>query len=266
MAANIMRYAASFLFIGGIFLVLDLILYFLIKGKVKWQLIIAIGILYFIALLTIFSAISHKSTGLGIVDEMKIEMVRASEITITQYSKTGTVPADAQAVRETIKSLIIRPLYGWILVSLFFLALLNYLFVREIAKKHKKIEAPMTQYRYWFGNEAIVWVFMACVGAVMFSKPIKNELVTDIALNIMVVLVNFYGLVGGAVAAYFIANIRINKILSNILILLVAGMLLFANIFVVILFYLSIMILVPLGVFDTWFNFRKIDRGGLIWK
>ncbi len=234
--------------------ILDLIMLFMIKKNYKWITIITAGMAY---LAVVFFGVYiglKEALGHDIIVYMTGELNASLDAALKTAATNGADAASIARTREQADTLIIKALPAWFTISALFLVFLNYFVTRLYAVKKYGIKNQMASFELWHLNEGAVWILIAALAGLMFYKqiPWKGAFVTS--LNAAIILGNLYFLIGFSVVTFLFKKHKVPAILQFIIIFMIIAWM-----------FLSVMIMM-VGVLDTWFNWRKIEKGGSIWK
>lgn len=250
MASAAVSVLLSMIVIIPFFMLMGFIMLVLVKKNAKWQVVIAAGMVYFLAAFFIFLSAEKKRTGHGLAAFLEAEMNTAVETVMKGGGPAGISEQDAQLAKRAVKNFIIKPIYAWIIAAAGFTVLITYLFVSFYAFRSYGIVQTMPQFEEWRGGEPAAWVLIASLAVVLFPVIFKAEAINTGALNVLVLAVNFYILIGMAVASALLTRYNAAPVVRY----LFFGMIIFFNSFLV--------IIILTGILDTWFNFRHKKSGG----
>ena len=250
MAAGIASIFLSMLVMIPFFVIMGFIMLLLIRKKSKWQLVLAAGMIYCLAALFLFVSAEKKRTGHGMAAFLEAELTAGMDMAAERQAQAGISPADAERFKEIVRNFIIKPIYAWMFVSVGFTVLITYLFVSFYALRRYGIEQSMPQFETWRAGEPAAWLLIASLGILLFPKVITSETAQAAALNVLVVILNFYFLTGMAAISAVMTRFGAAPFLRYIF-------------FAMVIFFSSLAVLIILtGILDTWFNFRHKNNGG----
>jgi uncharacterized protein YybS (DUF2232 family) len=237
-----------------IFGALDFMIMFLIKKNVKWTIIITAGIIYFaVIFFAMFYTVKH-ATGQDVTTYITSELNNSLDKVAAEQKKQGASEQEIQGTRQVYDMIFIKPFPAWSIISVLFIVFLNYMVVRLFAYRKYNITNDMKTFELWYLNEAVVWVFIVSVAIIIAKKYIPGPWIYDAAYNSLFVLFNLYFFVGMAILSFLLKKFKVPSIIQ----LMAYGVVIFINQFAI--------VIILAGLLDTWFNFRKIEKGGSIWK
>jgi uncharacterized protein YybS (DUF2232 family) len=173
---------------------------------------------------------------------------------LSDAQKKGATQEEISLIKTSTEIFLIKPFAAWSIVSVIFIVFLNYFVVRLYALKKYNINDGMPPFELWYLDKKMIWALLACLFIVVFQNMIKNGVIQDIAYNGVFVLVNIYFAEGLAVCAFLFIKYKAP-----------GPMQFFFYLMIVIWSFLMAVIILG-GILDTWFNFRKIEKGGAIWR
>jgi uncharacterized protein YybS (DUF2232 family) len=94
-----------------------------------------------------------------------------------------------------------------------------------------------------------MWALIACMAALVFNNMIKDPLAMGVAYNGLFVLAAVYFTAGLAVVSYLFIKHKVAWPAKF-----------FFYLMLVLWSFLGIIVILA-GVLDTWFNFRKLEKG-----
>ncbi len=198
----------------------------------------------FSAFLLIFLCASAANKG---ILELTAGFVNTNlNIILTLYKEAGISESEIKlftASMGRLEFLIVRIMPGLILSGALFISVITVLTAR--GSFAKKIAFPnFGKPNCWRARDNLVWYLI--ISAVLILLPIGDWKL--IGVNGLIVLLNVYFFQGWAIISYYLEKKKINKGVKPLLFAVVISIkyLLFA--------------LIAAGLFDTWFNFRKIEN------
>jgi len=116
------------------------------------------------------------------------------------------------------------------------------------------IKSEMKSFELWYLDESVIWVLIIGISVILLKKYLPAEWMYYAGLNAAFVLANIYFFAGMGILSFMLKKHKVPALLQFL-----------AYMGVIFFMYLTLAI-VFVGVFDTWFNFRKIEKGGNIWR
>ena len=167
------------------------------------------------------------------------------DLTMQLYSNMG-IPEENMAIltdsMDTIKYVLVRILPSLIISMLLVVIWSNLLFIRRIlAGKGVHLKA-LAHLNRWKAPEHLVWLVIFFGVCLLF--PVKALKITG--LNFLIALLPVYFFQGIAIVSFFFEKKRFPKALKIFIYSIIA------------LQQIFLLLVVGLGFFDTWINFRKI--------
>ena len=252
MSGNLGYFLFSFIGLILVFAVLNLIILHLIKKNIKWPYIIISGTVYAFVVFGL-SVLAGSGFDFGAAIQSVKEEAAIELSAVMEMSKAGGEEADKEQIKKMAEFFVIDLYPGRVLVQILFIVFLNYFVVRLFMMKNKKTESVFPDFHMWYAGEKVSWLLIA--GLALFlagDRLFDSRLLELVGANIMFVLGVFYFIIGFAITRFYLLKYRVNFFVQLIIY------------FVIVMWFMGIMLLT--GILDTWFNFRKIEKGGSIWK
>jgi uncharacterized protein YybS (DUF2232 family) len=251
---NLIYFFISFSIMGLFFAGLGFLYLFLLRKNKKWIFVITAGFVYCAAVLIAFYAFAKNTAGQDIIQYSSDQMQKSLDKSLDDLKQKGLSPQEVQSAKWQAETFIIRPYAAWVVISVAFVVFLVYFVVRLYALNKYGVQDGMPPFEMWHAGEWVMWCLLAIMFTLIFKGMIKNVLAQNLAYNGAFLLANVYFVAGLAVTSFLFVKFKVPG-LARIMF----------YVMLVIWPYLSA-IMILTGVLDTWFNFRRIDKGGAIWK
>ncbi len=168
------------------------------------------------------------------------------KLTISLYENMG-VPQDSINMisnsLENIRFVMVRIIPGLSVALIFFITWTNLLLARPVLKNKNLFVPEFGSLDRWKAPEFIIWGIIGC--GLLFLMPDKNFKI--IGLNGLLVLMTIYFFQGIAIVSYFFEKKNFPRMLRFFLYTLIAVQ------------QAVLLVVVGLGLFDMWVNFRKLN-------
>lgn len=145
---------------------------------------------------------------------------------------------------DTIKYLLVRILPGLTAAMLMFVAWINILTAGPVLRKKNLFFPDYGPLTLWKAPENLVWIAIAA--GMVLLLPMK--LPGIIGINIVIVLVTIYFFQGIAIIQFYFEKKKFPTMLRGILYALIA------------IQQLLLILVIGVGFFDTWVNFRRLGQ------
>jgi hypothetical protein len=254
MPENIVSFIFSFVILLVFFGALDILLFFLIKKKVKWTLVVAAGILYFAAVYSGFYLLTKSPAEPDLATYITTELNNNLDTLAAGEKKMGLSEEQIQNDRKFYDLFYIKTFPAWIFFTVLCTAFLNYFVVRLFVMRRYGIRNEIPSFELWHISEPFVWIFIAGCAALLADKYLPYRWIYYAGLNMAFAAGGVYLMVGIAVSSFYMKKFKVPVILQFV----IYGLLLLAK--------FTILAVALAGLFDTWFNFRKIQKEGYQWK
>jgi uncharacterized protein YybS (DUF2232 family) len=193
----------------------------------------------------------HSVSNATGIDTLISAYVRKNlEATVVLYEGMG-VPTDTiHLIRDSldgIQYVLVRILPALAVASVLFVTWASLLLARPLLKRSNLFFPDFGRLNLWKSPEPLVWVAIAC-GLILM---IPDRTVKLLGINGLLILMTIYFFQGIAIISYYFERKRFPRILRIFLYSLIA------------LQQIVLLVVVALGFFDMWINFRKLGRDEL---
>jgi uncharacterized protein YybS (DUF2232 family) len=183
--------------------------------------------------------------------ELRVSFTQQLESAVRMQEKMGLPQESLTILKEQapqIVEMMLRLLPALLLLSFAFIVLINVLYLARRFAERRSDWFSLPYLREWKAPEPLVWGFIAS-GFMVFFPGVG--LVGAVALNILVVIAACYFGQGLAVIAYFFNKNNVPRFLRGLTYILI----IFQQIFT--------LLVVGLGLFDLWGDFRRLGKDRL---
>ena len=143
---------------------------------------------------------------------------------------------------EQIHYVLIRIVPAMVIGSTLFVAWINLLLAKGILTAKGVFFPDFGRLNHWKAPDALIWLFIGCGGMLLMPGNSLKML----GLNGLLILLTVYFLQGIAVVSYYFEKKRFPRALRLFLYTLIA------------LQQFILLLIIGLGLFDIWLNFRKL--------
>lgn len=206
-----------------------------------------------IAMLSVTAGLSYYFFGswAAMFQDLRSGLAQQIESAVQMQEKMGLPQDSVTMLKEQapqIVDMMIRLLPALLLLSFAFVVLINILYLRRRFPERRGDWFSLPFLREWKAPEPLVWGLIAC-GFVVFLYG--SGLLGAVALNLLLVLGACYFAQGLAVIAYFFNKNNVPRFLRGLTYVLI----IFQQIFT--------LLVVGLGLFDLWGDFRRLGKDRL---
>lgn len=169
--------------------------------------------------------------------------------TIDAYKRVGLPKEQVKRLTELterLETVILKTFPSLAFIGMASVAISNLLALKWLLKR-KGIEEYVVEPSVWRSPEPLVWVLIA--GGLLLL--LKGEWARTMGLNLLIVSGGVYLFQGIAILSFYFKKMETPLILRIFGYLLV----LFQQIFTI--------LVIGFGLFDLWFDFRRLEKGGL---
>ena len=247
---NLVYFIISFGLMALFFITMALIFLFMLRKNFKWIAVISAGFIYCLVVFAGMYFFTQKAAGEDLVKYSANEMQKNMDRALDEAGKKGASPQELAFVKSSIETMVIKPFPAWTLISAAFLIFLVYFIIRLNALNKYGIDDGMPPYEFWVLPEQVMWALIACMSVLVFQALVKNQLIQDIAYNGIFVFGAIYFTAGLSVISYLFVKYKAPWMARF-----------FFYLMLVLWSFLGIIVILA-GMLDTWFNFRKLEKGG----
>jgi hypothetical protein len=144
---------------------------------------------------------------------------------------------------DQIQYVLVRILPSMAAASVLFVAWTNLIAARPIMQRRGLFYPDFGPLNHWRSPEPMVWGVIGC-GLIMF---LPNTGVRLIGVNGLLVLLTIYFIQGIAIVSFYFEKKNLPRVVRVLLYTMIAFQ------------QLLLLIVIGIGLFDMWINFRKID-------
>src|SRR5882724_50552 len=187
----------------------------------------------------------------AMTQDLRGSLIDNLAVALRVHEKMGFPQESLNLFREKIPEVVeqmLQLLPGLLFVSLCMVVLLNILFLWRRFPDRRAQWLSVATFREWKCPEQLVWALIACGFA--FFVP-ANEVVTIVALNVLLVTGVCYFIQGLAIVAFFFHKNNVPRFLRSATYILI----IFQQIFT--------LLVAALGLFDLWGDFRRLKKNNL---
>ena len=168
------------------------------------------------------------------------------ELTLSLYENMGMKQESIQMIStslENIKYVFIRIIPALVVVSTLFISWINLLLSKSIFKNWNLFYPDFGSLKLWKAPELLVWIIIGCGILLLFS----NKTFKILGLNGLLILITVYFFQGIAIVSFYFEKKKLPRLLRFFLYGLIA------------LQQIVLLVVIGLGFFDMWLNFRKLE-------
>jgi uncharacterized protein YybS (DUF2232 family) len=206
-----------------------------------------------VAMLSVTAGIARYFFGSwsAMFHDLREGMTRQIESAVRMQEKVGLPAESVSMLKEQapqIVEMMLKLLPALLLLSFAFVVLINVLYLCRRFPDRRGQWFALKNLREWKTPEPLVWALIAC-GFALFLPG--SALLSALALNLLFVIGACYFAQGLAVIAYFFNKNNVPRFLRGLTYVLI----IFQQIFTV--------LVVGLGLFDLWGDFRRLGKDKL---
>ena len=168
------------------------------------------------------------------------------DLTLSLYENMGMKQESIQMISaslESIKYVFIRIIPALVVASTLFISWINLLLSKSIFNNWNLIYPDFGALKLWKAPELLVWIIIGCGILLIFP----NNTLKILGLNGLLILMTIYFFHGIAIVSFYFEKKRLPRLLRFFLYSLIA------------LQQIVLLVVIGLGFFDMWLNFRKLE-------
>lgn len=169
------------------------------------------------------------------------------ELTLSLYENMGMKQENIQMIStslENIKYVLIRIIPALVVASTLFISWINLLLSKPIFNNWNLFYPDFGSLKLWKAPELLVWIIIGCGILLIFP----NNTFKILGLNGLLILMTIYFFHGIAIVSFYFDKKKLPRLLRFFLYSLIA------------LQQIILLVVIGLGFFDMWLNFRKLEH------
>ncbi len=191
--------------------------------------------------------ISSILSGEGVFAIVSNYVAKNLELTLVLYQSMGMSQENVQLISQSldkIQHVLVTIIPALVSTSTLFVAWISILLAKPVLKSRSLYYPDFGPLILWKAPDYLVWVVIGCGLALFLPIPV----IKVIGLNGLLILMTVYFFQGIAIVSYYFNKKRFPKILRVFLYTLMA------------LQQLILLVVIGLGFFDLWINFRRLGK------
>jgi len=185
-------------------------------------------------------------TGIQVGSLVSTYIVKNLELTLELYKNMGMPEENIHMISSSMESfqyVLIRIFPALAIASTLFIIWTSLMLAKPLLKTKNLFYTDFGQLNLWKTPEYLVWIAIAC-GILLL---IPDKAVRLMGINGIIILMTIYFFQGMAIVSFYFAKKQFPRLLRFFLYSLIA------------IWQVILLIVVILGFFDIWFNFRKLE-------
>jgi uncharacterized protein YybS (DUF2232 family) len=185
-------------------------------------------------------------TGIQVGSLVSAYIVKNLELTLELYKNMGMPEENIHMISSSMESfqyVLIRIFPALVIASTLFIIWTSLMLAKPLLKTKNLFYPDFGQLNLWKTPEYLVWIAIAC-GILLL---IPDRAVRLMGINGIIILMTIYFFQGMAIVSFYFAKKQFPRLLRFFLYSLIA------------IWQVILLIVVILGFFDIWFNFRKLE-------
>ena len=185
-------------------------------------------------------------TGIQVGSLVSAYIIKNLELTLELYKNMGMPEENIHMISSSMESfqyVLIRIFPALAIASTLFIIWTSLMLAKPLLKTRNLFYPDFGQLNLWKTPEYLVWIAIAC-GILLL---IPDRAVRLMGINGIIILMTIYFFQGMAIVSFYFAKKQFPRLLRFFLYSLIA------------IWQVILLIVVILGFFDIWFNFRKME-------
>ena len=182
----------------------------------------------------------------GIYSLVSVYIAQNLEMTVALYQGMGASEEFVQKFSNSLEQIqygLIRIIPAMVTASFLLVTWSNLLMARPILKRRGLFIPEFGALKLWKAPDYLIWVLIGCGGLLML--PLPSSTLKIAGLNGLLVLLIIYFFQGIAIVSFFFEKKQFPRLLRVFFYTLIA------------IQQIVLLVVIGLGVFDMWINFRK---------
>ncbi len=196
-----------------------------------------------IASLFIFSSVSGKN----LFTILSQYVTHNIELSLALYQSLGMSEENLRLIQGSlgkIQYILVRIIPALTIASTLLVVWINILVSKALLKGRFRFHPDYKKLNQWQAPDFLVWVLIGC-GILMLFPASATKL---FGLNVLLILMTIYFFQGIGIVSFFFEKKKVPRFFKILLYSLIA------------LQQLALIAVIGIGLFDMWFNFRKIKK------
>lgn len=204
---------------------------------------LGLGVLLLAGWLLLGVGLSGRTPGLHLVQEWQQELQASLDLSLQIYRRLGWSEADVARTVKIVKWFFIDAIVSWTLLALGAVAWLGYLWQRRLTPDLPGARISLRPFSRWKVPEHFIWAFILALAGLLLGSRAGGWMRAG-SINLLVLLSALYLLNGAAVAVFQLEQWQAPKVFRMLLIMAAC------------LFPGLCLLLLLVGIFDTWWDWR----------
>ena len=169
------------------------------------------------------------------------------ELSLALYQSLGMSDENLRLIQDSldkIQYVLVRIIPGLTIASTLMVVWINILISKRLLKGKFRLHSDYEKMNQWQAPDFLVWVVICC-GLLMLVPAAAAKL---IGLNVLLISLTIYFLQGMGIVSFFFERKKVPRFFKILLYSLIA------------IQQLVLIAVIGIGLFDMWFDFRKIKK------
>ena len=187
------------------------------------------------------------SSGNDLISILSQYVAQNIELSLVLYQSLGMPEESLRLIQgslDKIQYILVSIIPGLTITSTLLVIWINILVSKVVLKGKFRFHPDYEKLNQWQAPDYLVWALISC-GMLMLIPAGVTKL---IGLNVLLILMTIYFFQGMAIVSFFFEKKQIPRLFKILLYTLIA------------LQQLALIAVIGIGLFDMWFNFRKIEK------
>ena len=187
------------------------------------------------------------ASGNDLISILSQYVAKNIELSLALYQSLGMSEENLRLIQDSlgkIQYILVSIIPGLTITSTLLVIWINILLSKALLKGRFQFHPDYEKLNQWQAPDYLVWAVIGC-GLLMLLPASVAKL---IGLNVLLILMTIYFFQGMAIVSFLFEKIKVPRFLKIVVYILIP------------LIQLAWLAVIGIGLFDMWFNFRKLEK------
>jgi uncharacterized protein YybS (DUF2232 family) len=187
------------------------------------------------------------ASGSDLISMLSQYVAQNIELSLLLYQSLGMSEENLRLIQDSldkIQIILVSIIPGLTIASTLLVIWINILLSKVVLKERFPFHPDFEKLNQWQAPDYLVWALIGC-GLLMLLPTSATRMV---GLNVLLILLTIYFFQGMAIVSFYFEKKQIPRLFRILLYTLIA------------LQQLALIIVIGIGLFDMWVNFRKLEK------
>lgn len=187
------------------------------------------------------------ASGNDLISILSQYVAKNIELSLALYQSLGMSEENLRLIQDSlgkIQYILVSIIPGLTITSTLLVIWINILLSKALLKGRFQFHPDYEKLNQWQAPDYLVWAVIGCGLLMLFPASVTKL----IGLNVLLILMTIYFFQGMAIVSFFFEKKQVPRLFKILLYTLIA------------LQQLVLIAVIGIGLFDMWFNFRKLEK------